>query len=73
MDLSSRYLGGKSRHRPERSWLLVPFRIVCKKMELADGIEAVVKEHIPRLEHGHDGLIFTCAETGYVVGTDEMM
>lgn len=48
-------------------------RIVCKKMELADGIEAVVKEHIPRLEHGHDGLIFTCAETGYVVGTDEMM
>ena len=48
-------------------------RIVCKKMELADGIEAVVREHIPRLEHGHDGLIFTCAETGYVVGTDEMM
>lgn len=48
-------------------------RIVCKKMELADGIEAVVKEHIPKLEHGHDGLIFTCAETGYVVGTDEMM
>ena len=41
-------------------------------MELADGIEAVVREHIPRLEHGHDGLIFTCAETGYVVGTDEM-
>ncbi|KAJ9092600.1 hypothetical protein QFC20_007307 [Naganishia adeliensis] len=50
-----------------------PFEIVCKKMELADGIEAVVKEHIPRLEHGHDGLIFTCAETGYVVGTDEMI
>ncbi|KAJ9127586.1 hypothetical protein QFC24_000995 [Naganishia onofrii] len=50
-----------------------PFEIVCKKMELADGIEAVVKEHIPQLEHGHDGLIFTCAETGYVVGTDEMI
>ncbi|KAJ9119641.1 hypothetical protein QFC22_003350, partial [Naganishia vaughanmartiniae] len=78
----------QSRYGRLKSWLLEPFHknlreqtnptpqpfeIVCKTMELAEGIEAVVKDHIPRLEHGHDGLIFTCAETGYVVGTDEMI
>ncbi|KAJ9094494.1 hypothetical protein QFC21_006033 [Naganishia friedmannii] len=78
----------QSRYGRLKSWLLEPFHknlreqthpaqqpfeIVCKTMELAEGIEAVVKDHIPQLEHGHDGLIFTCAETGYVIGTDEMI
>lgn len=51
----------------------IGFRIVCKNMQLADAVALVVNDLIPRLEHGHDGLIFTCAETGYVMGTDEMM
>jgi hypothetical protein len=50
-----------------------PFEIVLKKMELAYGIQAVLDEHIPRLQHGHDGLIFTCCKSGYVPGTDPKM
>lgn len=41
-----------------------------KKMELSYGIPLVLKEYIPKLHHGSDGLIFTCVETGYVSGTD---
>ena len=39
-------------------------------MELSYGVPLVLKEYIPRLHHGSDGLIFTCVETGYVIGTD---
>jgi mRNA guanylyltransferase len=42
-------------------------------MELAYGIEAVFRDHIPSLEHGNDGLIFTSAESGYTPGTDPKM
>lgn len=42
-------------------------------MERAYAIEKVLKEDLPQLQHGNDGLIYTCAETGYVVGTDERM
>lgn len=55
---------------PPRS---APHSIVHKTMELAYYLSLVLDKHIPALEHGHDGLIFTCAESGYVVGTDEMM
>lgn len=47
--------------------------IVIKKMEKAYGIEAVLKEHMPALQHGSDGLIFTSAVGPYVMGTDERM
>jgi mRNA guanylyltransferase len=49
------------------------FRIVLKKQDKGHNVESVVRDHIPSLEHGHDGLIFTCAQTGYVAGTDEKM
>lgn len=42
-------------------------------MELAYGIQAVFKDHLPRLQHGNDGLIFTCAEAPYTPGTDKKM
>ncbi|KZV84266.1 mRNA capping enzyme [Exidia glandulosa HHB12029] len=48
----------------------MPFELGVKKMELSYGIPLVLKEYIPRLHHGSDGLIFTCVETGYVPGTD---
>lgn len=42
-------------------------------MELAYGIEAVLRDHLPALEHGNDGLIFTGAQSPYNSGTDPKM
>ncbi|TIC01789.1 hypothetical protein E3Q18_00469 [Wallemia mellicola] len=58
----------ESRGNPEQ-----PFEIKVKPMERAYSIEQIFKEHIPKLQHGNDGLIFTCAESGYVNGTDPRM
>ena len=44
-----------------------------KVQELAYGIDAVFKVHLPRLRHGNDGLIFTSAEAPYTSGTDYKM
>ncbi|KAH7341138.1 mRNA capping enzyme, catalytic domain-containing protein [Rhizoctonia solani] len=46
-----------------------PFEIHEKEMQRSYTIEMVL-ETIPNLKHGNDGLIFTCAESGYVIGTD---
>jgi hypothetical protein len=42
-------------------------------MERSYAIEKVLKEDLPNLQHGNDGLIYTCAESVYVPGTDERM
>lgn len=47
-----------------------PFEIVAKPQELSYCVAQVLNLHIPKLQHGHDGLIFTCAESEYVPGTD---
>jgi mRNA guanylyltransferase len=48
-----------------------PFHIQVKKMELPYGTEMVLKQVLPNLPHGNDGLIFTCKATPYVSGTDQ--
>ncbi|SNX87536.1 related to mRNA guanylyltransferase [Melanopsichium pennsylvanicum] len=47
-----------------------PFDVQVKRMDLAYGIEMVLYETVPNLLHGNDGLIFTCLDSGYVMGTD---
>ncbi len=47
-----------------------PFDVQVKKMDLAYGIQKVLFETVPNLLHGNDGLIFTCLNSGYVMGTD---
>ncbi|KAB5595689.1 MRNA guanylyltransferase [Ceratobasidium theobromae] len=47
-----------------------PFGIQEKEMQRSYSIEMVLQT-IPNLKHGNDGLIFTCAESGYVIGTDQ--
>lgn len=63
---------------PHKAWLATqhptdhqrPFEVELKVQELAYGIDAVFKVHLPRLRHGNDGLIFTSAEAPYTSGTD---
>ncbi|BEI85152.1 hypothetical protein CcaverHIS002_0505530 [Cutaneotrichosporon cavernicola] len=50
-----------------------PFEILAKPQELSYCVRQVLETHIPNLQHGHDGLIFTCAESEYVTGTDPMI
>jgi mRNA guanylyltransferase len=42
-------------------------------MERAYAIDKVFTVDVPALEHGHDGLIFTCVRTPYQFGTDTNM
>ncbi|KDE04914.1 hypothetical protein MVLG_04671 [Microbotryum lychnidis-dioicae p1A1 Lamole] len=51
----------------------LPFEVRLKPQELSYGIEAVFREHVPKLLHGNDGLIFTSAEAVYTPGTDPKM
>ncbi|TYJ54735.1 hypothetical protein B9479_004583 [Cryptococcus floricola] len=58
------------RDNPEAKQYL-PFEVLAKREDLSYHLKYVMKEHIPKLQHGHDGLIFTCVQTPYVMGTDE--
>ncbi|KAG6335849.1 hypothetical protein ID866_3239 [Astraeus odoratus] len=48
----------------------IPFDIKVKSISFSYGIEDVFRITIPSLQHGNDGLIYTCTETPYVPGTD---
>ncbi|MCJ1440152.1 MAG: Dcp1p-Dcp2p decapping enzyme complex alpha subunit [Stictis urceolatum] len=52
----------------EREFL--PFDVQFKGMEKAYGIEMILRQTLPNLPHGSDGLIFTCVRTPYHFGTD---
>ncbi|KAI0405370.1 mRNA capping enzyme [Xylaria palmicola] len=47
-----------------------PFFIDQKVMQLSYGIEMMFKDVIRNLNHGNDGLIFTCLRSDYKPGTD---
>ncbi|KIM65335.1 hypothetical protein SCLCIDRAFT_1212510 [Scleroderma citrinum Foug A] len=47
----------------------IPFDIQVKAITPSYGVEGVFRL-IPTLQHGNDGLIYTCTETSYVSGTD---
>ena len=48
----------------------LPFLVKFKQMELGYAIEKMFKEVLPHLQHGSDGLIFTCRNSPYTPGTD---
>ncbi|KAF2862422.1 mRNA-capping enzyme subunit alpha [Piedraia hortae CBS 480.64] len=52
-----------------RDWQ--PFELQLKKMETPYAAEMMFRDKIPNLQHGNDGLIFTCVVTPYVSGTDQ--
>jgi len=77
--LDKRY--GRLKERFYRPWCKVreqfpqmseklPFDIQVKDISFSYGIEDVFRLVIPKLQHGNDGLIYTCRETPYVSGTD---
>jgi len=47
-----------------------PFEIKVKSVNLSYHVEDVFNIDLPALQHGNDGLIYTCAETPYIPGTD---
>lgn len=48
-------------------------RVLAKEQLKSYYISQVLEVQVPQLQHGHDGLIFTCVESSYVPGTDEKM
>ncbi|KZT09646.1 mRNA capping enzyme [Laetiporus sulphureus 93-53] len=48
-----------------------PFDIKIKDVKLSYHVDDVFNIDLPALQHGTDGLIYTCAETPYIPGTDQ--
>ncbi|KAK1216369.1 Dcp1p-Dcp2p decapping enzyme complex alpha subunit [Marasmius sp. AFHP31] len=47
-----------------------PFQIKIKPIQTAYNVEQVFNNEIPNLQHGNDGLIYTCVNAPYTPGTD---
>jgi hypothetical protein len=52
---------------------LIEFRIKVKEINFSYHAEKVFNLDIPNLQHGNDGLIYTCVNTPYQPGTDTNM
>ncbi|KAJ2923997.1 hypothetical protein H1R20_g13094, partial [Candolleomyces eurysporus] len=52
---------------------LQPFDIKVKDINLAYHVDKVFNVDIPNLQHGNDGLIYTCVSTPYLPATDQNM
>ncbi|KAI9057923.1 hypothetical protein FKP32DRAFT_1529842, partial [Trametes sanguinea] len=48
-----------------------PFDFKVKDVKFSYRVEDVFNIDIPRLQHGNDGLIYTCVSTPYTPGTDQ--
>ncbi|PSR83085.1 hypothetical protein PHLCEN_2v5889 [Hermanssonia centrifuga] len=47
-----------------------PFEIRVKDVKFSYHVPDVFEKDIPALQHGNDGLIYTCVNTPYIAGTD---
>ncbi|TCD64151.1 Dcp1p-Dcp2p decapping enzyme complex alpha subunit [Steccherinum ochraceum] len=47
-----------------------PFEVKVKTVKMSYHAEEVFRVDIPALQHGNDGLIYTCVATPYTAGTD---
>lgn len=44
-----------------------------KDVKFSYHIDQIFEKEIPQLQHGNDGLIYTCVSTPYMAGTDPNM
>lgn len=47
-----------------------PFEVRVKDVKFSYHIDQIFEKEIPQLQHGNDGLIYTCVSTPYMAGTD---
>lgn len=50
-----------------------PLSVKIKGVKFSYHVEEVFEKDIPSLQHGNDGLIYTCVNTPYMAGTDPNM
>ena len=56
-----------------KEFILYDSSIKVKEISFSYHVEKVFTVDIPALQHGNDGLIYTCVSTPYTPGTDSNM
>lgn len=49
-------------YRFPEGWRVMPFNIVAKPQVRIYCVREVLGLHVPKLQRGHDGLVFICAD-----------